>query len=827
MRPLRALALAGAAGLAAFAPFVAARDQDRSLPPAPPLVSAWEGLVGSARPQVAVGQRVLVVLTAPSLAQRVGAAGGFASDAAERRWTTAALASQQEFLSELVTKGIRIRPEYRFTRVLNGFSAAVDPKAIALLGRAPQVRGVYPVRVAYPALVSSAPAAGAAASGVTLGGVHGTGVTIALLDTGIDPTTPYLHGHALAGFDVVGNAPDARAESDPDNPRLVELHGTQMAGILAGLDGVASDATVLPIRVAGWQRDASGSYAVYARTDQIIAGLERAVDPNSDGDAHDAARVALVPLAEPFAAFADDPLARAAAGAARLDTLVVAPAGNDGPAGVSFGSLSAPGGAPDVVTVGAADLRSQAPDVRLVVSAGLTVYLDRRAALADAFTPRGKLEAALVAPQHLLDRHGFSNVAGRAVLLPAGGSPALIAEAAASAGASAVLLYGNVPAGALGVDQSAPVPVIGVPPRVAAELKSALKAGRRPQATIAAPRLGHNGSAETVATFSSWGLAFDGRPKPDVVAPGIAVSTADPGSNPDGTSRFVSVNGSSAAAAIVAGAVALLAQSRPELDALTLHSLLVGSAVRLRGQALAAQGSGLVDAGRAAASEVAAQPAALAFGRSSGPGWEQFETLVVRNISIRPLTVYVAAGRPGRKPVAIEVSPSRLQLDPGGEAGISVRAHQTGKTTLPAAGGALVLTAVGGASVRVPWAVALGPAGVPLLTGVRLSSHAFAPSETAPAVLSLAAGRIVPTRSGDAIEPVLQLDLDLFTAAGKRLGLLARLRDLLPGRYAFGLTGRGPHGKPLAAGRYRLALVAWRTTGGRPDSRSVFFSIRR
>src|SRR5204862_48210 len=80
-----------------------------------------------------------------------------------------------------------------------------------------------------------------------------------------------------------------------------------------GLTGIAPGASVLPLRVAGWQRDAIGDYAIYARTDQILAGLERAVDPNGDGDAHDAARIALVSLAQPFAAFTDDPLAQAAA----------------------------------------------------------------------------------------------------------------------------------------------------------------------------------------------------------------------------------------------------------------------------------------------------------------------------------------------------------------------------------------------------------------------------------------------------------------------------------------------------------------------------------
>ena len=51
---------------------------------------------------------------------------------------------------------------------------------------------------------------------------------------------------------------------------------------------------ILPIRVAGWQAAADGRELVYGRSDQLIAGLDRAVDPNGDGDEHDAVRVALV-----------------------------------------------------------------------------------------------------------------------------------------------------------------------------------------------------------------------------------------------------------------------------------------------------------------------------------------------------------------------------------------------------------------------------------------------------------------------------------------------------------------------------------------------------
>src|SRR6185295_9324430 len=156
----------------------------------------------------------------------------------------------------------------------------------------------------------------------------------------------------------------ADAQANPQQPSQLERHGTQLAGLLVGaggpdgVQGVAPEATILPIRVAGWQPDAEGRRVLYARSDQIVAGLDRAVDPDGDGDAHDAARVALIGLAEPFAAFADSAESKAVDGALALDTLVVAPAGNDGSAGPLYGSIAGPGAAATAITVGATDERA-------------------------------------------------------------------------------------------------------------------------------------------------------------------------------------------------------------------------------------------------------------------------------------------------------------------------------------------------------------------------------------------------------------------------------------------------------------------------------------
>ncbi len=415
--------------------------------------SAWRGLVGTPRQQVAVGQRVIVVLNSPSLSDRVAAAGGTASETQQRQWTASALAADRLLIARLAQEGVKIKPEHEYSRVLTGFSAPLDPRAVALLERTPEVAGVYPVRIAYPASVSSTMidqgklAAGSGSRpNVFLPGFDGRGVTIALLDTGLESRHPYLLGQVGEGYDVVDMDDDPSANASPEDPTRLERHGTQLAGLMvgsegpAGLNGVARGASMLPIRVAGWQREASGRWAVFGRTDQLIAGLERAVDPNDDGVALDAARVALVGVAEPFASFEDSASARAVAGALRLDTLVVAPGGNDGIAGPGYGSIAGPGGSRAALTVGAADLRDSSVSVHVVIRAGLGVFFDRRVPLVGAVAPRSKLYLRLGAPRlertaitdgtppklsDFFDEKGFSHVAGRAALVPAGARPRL------------------------------------------------------------------------------------------------------------------------------------------------------------------------------------------------------------------------------------------------------------------------------------------------------------------------------------------------------------------------------------------------------------------
>jgi subtilisin family serine protease len=815
--------------------------------------ASWKGLAGDQRPRVAVGQRMIVLLKAPALADRVGAIGGLATSEQERAWTRAALASQKLLISRLAVQGVVVQPEYSYTRVVNGFSAAFDANGLAVLERAPEVAGVFPVRVAYPASRSAALVA--ASSYRPLMGLSdrdGRGIRIALLDTGVDRAQPFLRGRVAGGVDIVGGDADVSAASKPDDPSELERHGTEMAGLLVGsggpgaLAGVAPGATVVPIRVAGWQRDASAEWAVYGRSDQILAGLERAVDPNGDGDGHDAVTVALVALAEPFAAFTDGPMARATAGAARLNTLVVTAAGNDGPKGPGYGSISGPGGTPAALTVGAADLRPDSHEARVVLRSGLTVELDELRPLASAIAPTVALDAGVgiprrtsTAPQRrsvsvplldFFDRKGRSLVAGKAALVSVGSDPATTLVNAARAGAVAVVFYGaNLPAGAIGLDESAPIPAVSIPAATAQTLLARLGRGAPVRVSIGVAQTTSNTSEDRVARFSSTGLAFDGRVKPELVAPGVSLGTAEPGANADGSARFGTVSGTSAAAAIVAGAAALLAQARPELDAAALKSLLVASARPLPDDDALAEGAGLVDVGGAAASELEVDPSSLAFGRATGPNWTGRQTVVLQNLSVRRvrLQLEMRVGREGAAAVEFRVRPSQLYLGAGRSIRVHIRARVTSALDGAApASGALVVSPLAGREARVPWAIAFGPTARPVLSSVHLSQRRFKPSDATPALLTFVAGSVEPSGQGEEVRPLSRLDLELLTSAGESRGLLARLRDVLPGRYSFGVTGRDPAGSILPTGDYVLRLVAYPTVGGPPSRRTIAFSIK-
>ncbi len=76
-----------------------------------------------------------------------------------------------------------------------------------------------------------------AVEGLEVPGLDGSGVTVALLDTGVDPSHPYLRGSVLPGVDVIDPGSGAVSQPHPTIPGRPERHGTELAGIITGDDG--------------------------------------------------------------------------------------------------------------------------------------------------------------------------------------------------------------------------------------------------------------------------------------------------------------------------------------------------------------------------------------------------------------------------------------------------------------------------------------------------------------------------------------------------------------------------------------------------------------
>jgi type VII secretion-associated serine protease mycosin len=160
----------------------------------------------------------------------------------------------------------------------------------------------------------------------------GAGVTVAVLDTGVDATHPDLVGQVLPGADLITGAGDAG--DDPNG------HGTHVAGVVAALTGndlgvssIAPDAKILPVRVL----DAGGNG--YLST--AAAGVVYAADHGAD--------VINMSIA---ARTSEAALTNAIAYARASGVVVVAAAGNERGLG---SPASYPAAEPGVIAVAATD----------------------------------------------------------------------------------------------------------------------------------------------------------------------------------------------------------------------------------------------------------------------------------------------------------------------------------------------------------------------------------------------------------------------------------------------------------------------------------------
>ena len=182
----------------------------------------------------------------------------------------------------------------RFTYI-PALALQVDEPALQMLATSPEVTSIEIDALARPTLAESTPLIGATRAWAA--GYAGAGWTVAVLDTGVDSTHPFLSGKVVseacysstnAGqYDSVcpGGVSSSTAPGSGAPCALSEcVHGTHVAGIAAGkgsrFSGVARDASLIAIQVfssfstSNDCAPAPAPCALSFTSDQIL-GLER------------------------------------------------------------------------------------------------------------------------------------------------------------------------------------------------------------------------------------------------------------------------------------------------------------------------------------------------------------------------------------------------------------------------------------------------------------------------------------------------------------------------------------------------------------------------
>ena len=360
------------------------------------------------------------------------------------------------------------------------------------------MRRVYPAGVVESSLAALGASARPQAPALA---ATGKGVSVALLDGPLDTAHPYLAGSTLTPWNAVTDGP-REDDPTPDAAR----HATYMAGIIAGaggpagLGGVAPGAKILPVQVMAMDRG-----VLVGSTSSLLAGIDRALDPNGDGSLADHAQrhrragLRAVRRLRRHARGARGRRCRARRRARRRRSRQRRPDGcalrHGRHAGI--GRLVARRRRDRRPRDAARRRRSsstraaQTQTLQAVPLAGMLAPIaDAPVDVADLAgpsasdpdrAPRATRRAATM-PGDYQSTDGTSRVTGKAVLIPRdGGAIGPRVVAAAAAGAKAVLLYGDGPIanGALGLDDRVAIPVAVLPGFAGTLLAKAVDAGRR------------------------------------------------------------------------------------------------------------------------------------------------------------------------------------------------------------------------------------------------------------------------------------------------------------------------------------------------------------
>jgi serine protease AprX len=257
----------------------------------------------------------------------------------------------------------------RRLEIIGGIAAWLDAAALQTILSDHSIRAVYPDRAVYPTLDQhsiaaqkqslapiEAPSVALNAASLHQQNILGSGVTVAVVDTGLAPLGVKGWAHNADGSILLAGKQPADGfvvfrdfvELTGDDSIDPNGHGTHVVGSIAnnrklrstqGATGVAPGVNLVVARAL--DANGAGSYAT------VIAAIDWIVQQRSAYGIKVLNLSVYAPIASPYWA---DPLAQAVMRAWQAGLVVVVAAGNDGP---NAATITVPANVPYVITVGA------------------------------------------------------------------------------------------------------------------------------------------------------------------------------------------------------------------------------------------------------------------------------------------------------------------------------------------------------------------------------------------------------------------------------------------------------------------------------------------
>ena len=555
----------------------------------------------------------------------------------------------------------------RYSILLDGFAVQLPAKSLARLVRLSSVTKVYP-SLSYYATMDRGPSVIHATDLATATGDKGQGVKIGVVDTGVDPTSPFL---ASAGFSYPPGFP--KGDSKLTTPKVIvarvfpgavqdanstkafdsgEPHGTHVSGIAAGDEGTNAPAGPDHPAVANLSGVAPkawiGNYRVFtvptplgheADTPEIVHAFEAAVadgmnvinfsgggpqtDPVNDAmfeTIHNVSLAGVVPVIAAGNDREDFGLGTAGSPGVAPDAIAVAATSNSH---VFAPVLSVVGGPP---SLGAVPVQSAGGDKfpsiwstadRTIVDVSTVMGTDSKpveshlcGSAAEPNTSAGTLPQGSVNGKIVLVSRGRCTFASKAARAVAGGAAGLILVDNRFGEANPVPLRLRIPTGTIS--------------DLDGQTLRAYLAGSGGQANI---RIStgiqeiQTGRSGVITSFSSAGPTdFGTFLKPDISAPGLDVLSSTPPATTGST--FSVFAGTSMATPHVAGAAALILERHPTWTAPQVKSALMSTAgpawqntARTQEASVLLEGAGLANVLTADDPKIFTDPQSLSFQR--------------------------------------------------------------------------------------------------------------------------------------------------------------------------------------------------------------------